>query len=136
MRASDPPLSRALVIFNHSLCARLGSSDGCFVWQVYCVNIVFTRSKLSVFSIRYTTCVSERDARFHAGRPNSWCIKYSVTSSVKQTPACESATLPTNKTFVHIGHISLYLCHLPSFMCVTRVHTLTRIGVKSKPYNK
>jgi hypothetical protein len=36
-------------------------------------------------------------ARFYTGRPESWCIKYSVTSSVKQTPACQSTALPKRK---------------------------------------
>jgi hypothetical protein len=43
-----------------------------------------------VFSIRYTTWkVNITDARFYTGRPESWCIKYSVTSSVKQMLACQ-----------------------------------------------
>jgi hypothetical protein len=30
----------------------------------------------------------------------SWCIKYLATSSIEQTPACQSSTLPERKTFV------------------------------------
>jgi hypothetical protein len=38
-------------------------------------------------------------ARFYTGRPESWCIKYSVTPSVKPPP-CQSTTLPKHKNML------------------------------------
>jgi hypothetical protein len=36
-------------------------------------------------------------AKFYTGRPETWYIKYSVTWSVKRTPAGQSTTLPKRK---------------------------------------
>jgi hypothetical protein len=47
-------------------------------------------------------------ARFHTGRPESWCVKYSVCKV--------STTLPKRKPFVSL---SLSLRHLPSFVLVS-----------------
>jgi hypothetical protein len=55
--------------------------------------------------------VSVAGARSCAGRPDYWCIKYSVTSRVKHTPACQSMALPKRKS------------DILSALCSTRVRS-------------
>jgi hypothetical protein len=43
--------------------------------------------------------VNVTGAESYTGKPERWCIKYTVTWSVKQAPACQSTTLPKHKNY-------------------------------------
>jgi hypothetical protein len=143
--ASAHLLSRALVSQSASVtCCTLARVLLLFVlrinivFMVYCVNVKFRWSKLLVFIIRYTNGVLKHGRwTSQAGRPERWCIKCSVTSSIKQMPACQSTMLPKCKNILEVCStsiesvqriirernvaicISLSACHMPSFVSVT-----------------
>jgi hypothetical protein len=128
--ASAHLLSRTLVSQTASItCCTLARVVMLFVSHVnivfvVCVNIMLTKSKLLVFS----TVGGERRRRQVLHRqPKSSCIKYSVTSSVKQAPACQSTTLPKLKTLAY-----LFFCATCLRSCLSvcnSVYNLSEQGV-------
>jgi hypothetical protein len=148
--ASAHLLSRALVSQSASITfCRLSRAvvlNVSIVFMIYCVNVVFTWSILLVFSIRYTWCiktwkVNVAGARFYKERPEGWCIKYSVTWSVKHTPACQSTMLPKCKKACDmsigsmqriISQVNVAICISPSLR-ETRLRSCRSLCTASQP---
>jgi hypothetical protein len=89
-------------------------------YRVYVTQIVGIQHQIHNWCIK-TWKLNVAGARFYTGRLENWCIKYSVTSSVKQTPACQSTTLPKRKTFVCVC-VCVCLC-VCVCICATRLRS-------------
>jgi hypothetical protein len=68
------------------------------VFSVYCVHVLLeqtVRAQRQVHSSDDETWTENfAGAGFNMLKPESWCLKYRVVSILKQTPACQCATLP------------------------------------------